>query len=161
MTEPGTHRVSLDAVVDAARVPLAADRLSAALRQLTGLDASSLALRVTDERTLPDDDDGAYTLALRWRPEPDDDLVTFSLPAPRDEHEARLRLTVSRAAWASQGEPGTVVMALDAPLVAPPQPPPAEPLPPADEPDEPGEHALDAEPIVPLSVDPIPSEAGK
>ena len=122
-----THRVSLDALVDAARVGLAVERLSAAAGQLTPLDPAQLAVRVTDERALPEvDDDEAYTLALRWPPEDGDEVVTFSLPAPRDGHEAALRLTVSRAAWEAQRSPGTLTIALDAPLVTPPA---AEPEP--------------------------------
>lgn len=44
--------------------------------------------------------------------------VCFRLAHPADSHEAMLRLTLSRAAWASQGSPEELTLALTAPVPA-------------------------------------------
>lgn len=42
------------------------------------------------------------------------EVVVFAILAPADEHEARMRLVLSRPAWESQGSPDTLYVTLHA-----------------------------------------------
>jgi hypothetical protein len=44
------------------------------------------------------------------------DRVGFAIDDPADEHEAAVRLTMSRPAWESQGSPEELLLALSAPI---------------------------------------------
>jgi hypothetical protein len=62
----------------------------------------------------------AIGLRRRHGASPDDlptylDLVTFRLAASADEHEESLTVTMSRAAWESQGAPEELSLSLSAP----------------------------------------------